>query len=190
MQTKAVGIIFLLFLMNMALVNAEEILVVNADTVWELDLTDAVNVEHLSGEPGIIVVKYADTRSVYSLEGTTNISYLSGEPGVIVVKYADTKSVYSLEDTANIGHLLGEPVIIVVKYADAINVYDMTKGDAFDEVNDWNPWNDPDSDGGEAITLIELQDAIYCWRFGIDTSTGELIDLVRLQDLIYSWRFG
>ncbi|WMW23066.1 PKD domain-containing protein [Methanolobus mangrovi] len=57
-------------------------------------------------------------------------------------------------------------------------------------VYDWNPWNDLGSDGGEAITLVELQDAIYCWRFGIDTSTGELVDLVRLQDLIYSWRFG
>lgn len=57
-------------------------------------------------------------------------------------------------------------------------------------VSDWNPWNDPDSAGGEPITLSELQEAIYDWRFGIPASTGEMVNLTRLQELIYSWRFG
>lgn len=87
----------LLFLINTAIVNAEEISVVSADTIWKLNLTDATSVGHLSGDPGVMVVKYADATLTNSLQGTTDIGHLSGEPGVIVVKYADAILGNSLE---------------------------------------------------------------------------------------------
>jgi hypothetical protein len=135
MQTRAVGILALLFLMSMVLANAEEISVLDADFVWELGMEESSDLDYLSDEPDVLVVKYADTKATYSLEETDNIGHLSGEPGVIVVKYADTKSIYSLESTDNVGYLSGESNVIVVKYADEIGYTSFGSSEAIQERN-------------------------------------------------------
>ena len=69
---------------------ADTIVVKYADTVWNIALDDATDVDRLVGEPDVMVVKYADAFSYRSLENATEVDRLAGEPGVIVVKYADT----------------------------------------------------------------------------------------------------
>lgn len=58
-------------------------------------------------------------------------------------------------------------------------------------VEDWNPWNDPDSDGGEKITTPELQEAIHCWLNDEPApKTGAEITTERLQEVIHLWLQG
>jgi hypothetical protein len=100
---------------------AEEINVTDADYVGNLTLHNNTNVNHLIGEPNVMVVKYADVISYEPLEDATSVSHLIGEPGVMVVKYADVISYKPLEDATSVGHLTGEPGVMVVKYADTIS---------------------------------------------------------------------
>ena len=126
MQTKLLlipAILLALTCSPMAL--ADEIVVVDADNVWDLTLDNATGVGHLVGEPNVMVVKYADTISYKSLENATDVSRLVGEPGVMVVKYADTISYKSLDDATDVGRLQGEAHVIAVKYADSINYIDL-----------------------------------------------------------------
>jgi hypothetical protein len=95
------------------------IIVDNASAVWDLTLDDATDVDHLIGEPGVFVTKYADTFSYFTLENATAIGRLFGESGVFVTKYADAFVYYSLEDAEeDVQHLVGEPGVFVTKYAD------------------------------------------------------------------------
>ncbi len=71
---------------------AEEISVVDADITWSLTLENATDIDHLIGEPGVMVVKYADAISYKPLDNPAEIGRLIGEPGVMVVKYADAIS--------------------------------------------------------------------------------------------------
>ncbi|MCW7079392.1 MAG: hypothetical protein OCU22_09755, partial [Canidatus Methanoxibalbensis ujae] len=58
-------------------------------------------------------------------------------------------------------------------------------------MGDWNPWNDPDSDGGEKITTAELQEAIHCWLNDESApKTGAEITTARLQEVIHQWLVG
>ncbi|WP_094228422.1 outer membrane protein assembly factor BamB family protein [Methanolobus psychrotolerans] len=53
---------------------------------------------------------------------------------------------------------------------------------------EWNYWDDPVSDGGEAITTDELQEAIHVWLNDEPAPvTGSLISTDRLQELIHNW---
>ena len=97
---------------------ADEIIVVDADAIWNLTLENATSVKPIHGEPNVIVVKYADTLSHKSLENATSVNPLPVEPGVMVVRYADTITYKSLENAAHVERLPGEPDVIVVKYAD------------------------------------------------------------------------
>jgi hypothetical protein len=99
---------------------ADEIVVVDADNVWNLALDDATDVDRLVGEPGIMVVKYADAFSYKSLEDATDVNRLVGEPGVMVVRYADAITYKPLENATEVDRLVGEPRVIVVKYADTV----------------------------------------------------------------------
>ncbi len=67
----------------------DEIIVEGAETVWNLALDDSTDVEHLVGEPGVMVTEYADTFVHYLLEDTTDIQNLVGGSSVMVTKYAD-----------------------------------------------------------------------------------------------------
>lgn len=107
---------------------ADEIVVVDADNVWNLTLDDATDVGRLVGEPGVVVVKYADTFSYRSLENATEVGGLVGEPGVMVVRYADVIAYKPLGDVAEVERLVGEPDVIVVKYADAHREMEFVKG--------------------------------------------------------------
>ncbi len=107
---------------------ADEIVVEDADNVWNLTLDDATDVGRLVGEPDVIVVKYADTFSYRSLENATEVGGLVGEPGVMIVRYADTIAYKSLENVAEVERLVGEPDVIVVKYADVSREMDFVKG--------------------------------------------------------------
>lgn len=64
-----------------------------------------------------------------------------------------------------------------------------TNMQVFDNTSeDWNPWNNPDSEGGEAIKSSELQEAIYCWLNDKPApETGDEMDVAKLQELIYAW---
>jgi parallel beta-helix repeat protein len=54
--------------------------------------------------------------------------------------------------------------------------------------DDWNIWDDPDSEDGVKITTDELQDAIHNWLNDIQTTeSGELVTTDRLQELIHEW---
>ena len=55
---------------------------------------------------------------------------------------------------------------------------------AFGELSDWNPWNDPDSDGGAYITFAEVMEAYNC--FATQTGapkTGAPIDFATVMTL-------
>ncbi|NOR60839.1 MAG: hypothetical protein GQ469_09470, partial [Methanosarcinales archaeon] len=109
---------FLLLVLGTHIALAEEISVVDADTVWNLTLDDATDVGRLVGEPTLMVVKYADAFSYKSLEDATSVGRLVGEPDVMVVKYADAINYKPLENANDVDRLVGEPSVIVVKYAD------------------------------------------------------------------------
>ena len=121
MQTKFLLIsAILLALVCAPIAFADEIVVVDADTVWNLALDDATDVDRLVGEPGVMVVKYADVFSYKSLENATAVERLVGEPGVMVVRYADAIAYKPLENATEVDRLVGEPGVIVVKYADTV----------------------------------------------------------------------
>ena len=121
MQNKIL-ILFIVLLSGFSpLALAAEINVTDADYVWNLTLDTNTNINHLIGEPGVMVVKYADVISYEPLEDATSVSHLIGEPGVMVVKYADVISYEPLEDATSVSHLTGEPGVMVVKYADVIS---------------------------------------------------------------------
>jgi hypothetical protein len=105
----------------------DEIIVDNASAVWDLTLDDATDVDHLVGDPGVFVTKYADTFSYFTLENATSIGRLFGEPGVFVTKYADAFVYHLLEDAVDVQHLVGEPGVMVTKYADAFRYEDLVE---------------------------------------------------------------
>ncbi|MCM1987057.1 PQQ-binding-like beta-propeller repeat protein [Methanococcoides seepicolus] len=59
---------------------------------------------------------------------------------------------------------------------------------------DWNPWNDPDSEGlpdGTYITLTEVIDAYNCFRNGTPApETGASINLTKVIDMYNAFRNG
>jgi len=121
MQTKLLLIpAILLALTCSPIALAAEIVVVDADNVWDLTLDDATDVDRLVGEPDIMVVKYADAFSYKSLEDAAEVERLVGEPGVMVVRYADAIAYKSQENATEVDRLAGEPGVIVVKYADTV----------------------------------------------------------------------
>jgi hypothetical protein len=107
---------------------ADEIVVVDADAIWNLTLDNATDVIRLVGEPDVIVVKYADTLSHKSLENATEVKRLIGEPGVMVVRYADAIAYKPLDNATGVERLVGEPDVIVVKYADVHRGMEFVKG--------------------------------------------------------------
>ena len=107
---------------------ADEIVVVDADAIWNLTLDNATDVGRLVGEPDVVVVKYADTLSHKSLENATKVERLIGEPGVMVVRYADATAYKSLDNATEVERLVGEPDVIVVKYADVRREMEFVKG--------------------------------------------------------------
>jgi len=71
---------------------------------------------------------------------------------------------------------------------------DPTKSDSVltkTTIGDWNPWNDPDSEGGESVTTAELQEAIHCWlNDELAPKTGAEITTASLQEVIHQWLVG
>ncbi|MDD4750093.1 MAG: S8 family serine peptidase, partial [Methanosarcinaceae archaeon] len=56
------------------------------------------------------------------------------------------------------------------------------------EAEAWNPWNDPNSEEGETVTTLELQEAINCWiKEKPAPKTGAKITKERLQELLNAW---
>ena len=137
---------------------ADTIVVKYADTVWNLALDDATDVDRLVGEPDIMVVKYADAFSYRSLEDATEVERLVGEPGVMVVRYADAIAYKPLDNATDVNRLVGKPGVIVVKYADTVT-------SSFSPlVHPWDlpPKGDLNSDGRltPADAVIALQIAV------------------------------
>ncbi|MCM1987050.1 PQQ-binding-like beta-propeller repeat protein [Methanococcoides seepicolus] len=60
-------------------------------------------------------------------------------------------------------------------------------------IEDWNPWNDPDSEGlpdGTYITLSEVIDAYNCFRNGTPApETGGSVDLSKVIDMYNAFRY-
>ena len=71
---------------------ADEIMVMDADNIWNLTLENATDIGRLIGEPGVMVVKYADGISYKPLDNPEDIRPPVGEPNVMVLKYADAIS--------------------------------------------------------------------------------------------------
>ncbi|MCM1987638.1 PKD domain-containing protein [Methanococcoides seepicolus] len=61
-------------------------------------------------------------------------------------------------------------------------------------INDWNPWNDEESEGlpdGTYVTLTEVIDAYNCFRNGTSAPrTGASIDLTKVIDMYNAFRYG
>jgi parallel beta-helix repeat protein len=56
--------------------------------------------------------------------------------------------------------------------------------------NDWNPWNDPDSENGAVISLHEVQDAIVYWKYSTPCpETGYIMSLNDMQDIVIYWKY-
>ncbi len=132
MQTKLLLLpAILLALVCTPIAFADEIVVVDADNVWDLTLDDAADVSHLDGEPGVMVVRYADIITYKPLENATEVDRLVGDPDVIVVKYADihremefVKGIYFLNLTINSpenGVFIPTPTVVVRGTASAPN---------------------------------------------------------------------
>jgi len=124
MQNKAL-FFFILYVITLCPLVAlgDEIIVEDAEAVWNLTLDDAAEVEPLVGEAGVMVTKYADAFTYYLLENATDVGRLVGEPGVMVTKYADTFTYYLLENATDVGRLVGESGVMVTKYADTFTYY-------------------------------------------------------------------
>jgi len=121
MQNKILIFLIVLVCGYSSLALAAEINVTDADYVWNLTLDTNTNISHLSGEPGVMVVKYADVISYTPMEDAISVNHLVDEPGVMVIKYADVISYIPMEDTISVNHLVNEPGVMVVKYADVIS---------------------------------------------------------------------
>ena len=131
MQTKPLLIATILLALTCSpIALADEIVVVDADNVWNLTLDNATDVGRLVGEPDVVVVKYADTFSYKSLVNATSIERLPPDegPGVMVVRYADAIAYKTLENATEVERLVGEPDVIVVKYADVRREMEFVKG--------------------------------------------------------------
>ncbi|GEM_PF-4154104 len=150
MQTKLLLLpAILLALVCTPIAFADEIVVVDADNVWDLTLDDAADVSHLDGEPGVMVVRYADIIAYKSLENATEVDRLVGEPDVIVVKYADShremefvKGIYFLNltiDSPENGVFIPTPTAVVRGTASAPNgIVDVTvNGELATGTEDW-----------------------------------------------------
>ena len=103
----------------------DEIIVEYAEAVWDLTLDTATEVEHIIGEPGVMITKYADAFVYYPLENATDVHHLVSESGVMVTKYADTFVYYPLENATDIHHHVGEPDVMVTRYADTFMYQDL-----------------------------------------------------------------
>ena len=127
---------------------ADEIIVEDADAVWDLTLDNATDASTALGSEAIaeeaitaynltldnatnalimlgdeIIVVDAGTVWNLTLDNATSISRLVGEPGIMVTKYADTLTYYLLENATDVGRLVGEPGVMVTKYADTLTYY-------------------------------------------------------------------
>jgi hypothetical protein len=67
--------------------------------------------------------------------------------------------------------------------------FDITPSDMNEfEIEDWNPWDDMDSENGVKISTNELQQAIHYWLNDMSfENTNETITTERLQYLIHLW---
>lgn len=150
MQTKLLLLpAILLALVCTPIAFADEIVVVDADNVWDLTLDDAADVGHLDGEPGVMVVRYADIIAYKPLETATEVDRLVGDPDVIVVKYADihremefVRGIYFLNLTINSpenGVFIPTPTAVVRGTASAPNgIVDVTvNGELATGTEDW-----------------------------------------------------
>jgi hypothetical protein len=55
---------------------------------------------------------------------------------------------------------------------------------------DWNPWNDPDSESGNIISLNEIRLAVYYWQYSFPTpATGHIISLSEIRLAVYYWQY-
>ena len=131
MQSKIL-ILLLLSLVYLPTAQAEEISVVSADTTWNLVLNDASQVGRLTGEPNVMVVKYADALTYKNLEGASDVGRLVGEPGVMVVKYADAIGYNPLIYNGSFG---GNPVKIPVFPGYTNPPTDLDQDDLYEDIN-------------------------------------------------------
>jgi PKD repeat protein len=54
---------------------------------------------------------------------------------------------------------------------------------------DWNPWDNPESDGGESITSYELFECYNCWKNGTPVSgTGADVTTEDLFQVFTAWK--
>ena len=102
-----------------------------------------------------------------------------------------TEVVLTVSDISDKGLPAGSSCEVEVT---GISQGDPTKSDSVltkTTIGDWNPWNDPDSEGGESVTTAELQEAIHCWLNDEPApKTGAEITTASLQEVIHQWLVG
>lgn len=116
--------------------------------------------------PSINVTTDEEATFAYSLNGN-NSNTTSGLESYIV-EGANTLVVYA---TDSVGNTASEDVTFYYLI----------------EEEDWNPWNDIDSEDGALIATSELQEAIHYWLIDSPLSNGEVVTTRRLQYLISCW---
>jgi hypothetical protein len=103
--------------------------------------------------------------------------------------------IYEVNLDSNVsGSLHFDGVISALKTDPPIPYIYNVSGDSSLLVNDWNPWNDPDSAGypdGSYITIGEVIDAYNCWRSTTPAPlTGANVSIDKVIDLYNAWRFS
>ncbi len=102
----------------------------------------------------------------WDVDGDGNTDYTVRDP----VHIYDTAGVYNVTLTA-----IGSQGMDMKTKVGYINV-------------DWNPWNNPESDGGSLITNSEIQFAVFKWKKQTPIDTGHIISNSDIQLLVFKWK--
>lgn len=138
--------------------------------IWSYDVTSGVKsspvISTYYNEPYIYFTSAQDNGSLYCLDGN----------GTLVWEYNPP------DDT---GYILQGAAISEGK------AYFGTDGGCLYCVEgDWNPWNDPDSESGNIISLNEIRLAVYYWQYSFPTpATGHIISLSEIRLAVYYWQY-
>ncbi|SFM26414.1 outer membrane protein assembly factor BamB family protein [Methanolobus profundi] len=109
---------------------------------------------------------------------------------------------WDVDGDGEVDHYDQNPVHVYTvpgKYTVSINVTSSNRNDMLvmeDYIyvgDDWNPWNDEDSEGipdGSYITIDEVIEAYNCWRYDDVSDTGYDVSIDDVIEMYNAWRFN
>ncbi len=195
---------------NLSCANPEMSIPPKGYALYDITVKNTGNMENIIKLefPGIPLPPLSESSGTYSIDRTIGEEPL---PTLPLPPLSENWG-YSL-DRYNVDLLPGESTVVVLNVSDnsderasagsscEVKVTGTSQGDPTRsdyvitnttiKAFDWNPWNNPDSDGGEKITTTELQEAIHCWLNDEPApKTDAEITTERLQEVIHQWLVG